>query len=68
MGDNKSLLKSHTVCGQDNSNSLPHTGRAPKNRNLDGLPIGEYLYNQARKKSKVKRMDNKAEVKANEHS
>jgi hypothetical protein len=53
------MVKSHTVCGQINSNSLPHTGRAPKNRNLDGLPIGEYLYNQARKKSKVKKMDNK---------
>jgi len=59
MGEDKSMLKSHTICGKSDSNSLPHTGRAPKNRNLDGLPIGEYLYNQARKKSKAKRIDNK---------
>lgn len=60
--------KNHILCSNVTNNSLPHTGRGPKNRNKEQLPIGDYLYNQAMKKSKPKILENKVEIKANEHS
>lgn len=56
------------VCSHSSNNSLPHTGRKPRNRNTENLPIGEYLYSQAMKKSKPKQPLQKAEVKALDHS
>lgn len=56
------------VCSHSSNNSLPQTGRKPKNRNIENLPIGEYLYAQAMKKSKPKQQPQKAEVRAIDHS
>jgi hypothetical protein len=60
--------KSHLVCSQASNNSLPHTGRKPKCRNTDNLPIGEYLYAQAMRKPKPKQPEHRGEVKALDHS
>jgi hypothetical protein len=60
--------KSHMICSHSTNNSLPHTGRRPRNRNTDNLPIGEYLYAQAMKKSKPKHHEQKAEIKALDYS
>lgn len=58
----------HLGCSHATNTSLPHTGRGPKHRNAEQLPIGEYLYSQAMKKSKPKAQQQRAEVKALEHS
>lgn len=60
--------KPHTSCSHSSNHSQPHTGRKPKNRNTQNLPIGEYLYAQAMKKSKPKQVENKTEIKALDHS
>jgi len=45
--------KCHANCSYDQNTSLPHTGRKPRNRNTENLPIGDYLYNKAMKKNKA---------------
>jgi hypothetical protein len=52
--NDKNERKNHMICNYSSNNSQPHTGRGPKSRNLEKLPIGDYLYNQAMRKSKPK--------------
>lgn len=44
--------QSHTICKDETVKSRPTTGRKPQNRNKEGLPIGDYLYQQAKRHSK----------------
>lgn len=42
----------HNHCHQKEHTNRPKTGRKPLVRNTAGLPIGDYLYQQARRHSK----------------
>ena len=59
--------KQSSTHSQEKLNRNPKTGRKPINRNIEKLPIGEYLYNQS-KRQKVKPTEPCNEVKALEHS
>lgn len=40
----------------------PKTGPAPPNRNAEGLPIGEFLYNKKKKPLIVKKIQSKPSI------